>query len=277
MAGQDRELGTPIEIRSIVFEDSVDTTALANFTIVLTDHGERRQFMNRPIHIRTFAGTAQNPAILREPMFLSSNHKVSAYFVKIAGGATAIRMYLVGAQYFPWAPDLMRKPNSDTKLRQVITRWNEHKKFVHPYWATVETDTGVANLLAGATADFDIKVGAEAHFEIFTLAAVSTGNFAWALSDAKTHQSLMNGQSTLTNSLGNAQFPTMLPTAYLVPAGQRLRLNLTDLSAAPNAVYFTLVGRLIYAPFKDIGDASITPAVGTPADSPSQIVPRPMI
>jgi hypothetical protein len=233
--------------------------------------------MNKPIHIRTLAGTAQNPAILREPMFLPSNHKVSAYFNKIAGAATTIRMFLIGAQYHPWAPDLMRKPNSDTKLRQTIAKWNEHRKFVHPYWATVETDMGVANLLAGATADFDIKVGAEAHFEVFTLTAISTGNFAWALSDAKTHQTLMNGQATLTNSLGDAQFPTMLPTAYLVPAGQRLRLNLTDLSAAPNAVYFTLAGRLIYAPFKDIGDVVMQPSVNTPADSPSQIVPRPMI
>jgi len=99
--GLDGGMGTPFEVRSLVFEDSTDGTANADFTVVLKDLGSVREFMNRPIHIRTLAGVAQTPALLREPYMFLSQRNVSATFAKVSGGATTVRLYMVGAEYFP--------------------------------------------------------------------------------------------------------------------------------------------------------------------------------
>lgn len=272
--GLDRNLGTPFEVRSIIFEDSTDTTAAANFTVRMKDNGSVREFMNRAIHIRTFAGTAQTPALLREPYFFLSQNSISCYFTKVAGGATTMRMALVGAEYFPWSPEFLRRPVASSTLRRVINRWLERRKYVNPYWLTTETPV---NLLANATTDFFMKVGDDGHFQAFTMSAVSTGNFGWQLSEAKTNQTICNGQVTQANSLGTANFPTLLPTEYTIPAGYRLRLQLTDLSGAPNAIFITIAGRKVYAPFKDIKEVLRDTAVQTPADTPSEIVPPPLV
>jgi len=272
---RDLPFGVPFEWRSLVFADSTDGTANADFTVRLTEMGERREFMNNPVHIRTIAGTAQLPYILREPYFLPSKHKITAQFNKLAGGAVNIRMFLHGAQYYPYDPEFMRYPRNREHLVNLIQKWMNRRKYVQPYWL-VPDQLNVA-VLANATIDFFMKVGDEGHFEAYTIAAVSTGNFAWELIEPKTQQTIMNGQPTQTNSVGTALFPTLLPTPYLVPAGMRLRLRLTDLSAAPNTIWFCIGGRRIYAPMKDIGDVLRDTSVPTMADTPSQLVPKPLV
>jgi len=272
--GLDQNLGTPFEVRSLVFEDSTDTTAAANFTVRLKENGETREFMNEPVHIRCIAGTAQLPALMREPYFLRSSHKISAQFNKVAGGAVAIRMFLVGAEYYPWDPGFLQYPNNKTVLVDLIKRWMERSKYVMPYWLVPTADV---NVLANATNTFFLKVGDDGHFEAFTLTSISTGNYEWELSDPKTQQTIMNGLVTATNGLGDALFPTLLPTPYLVASGHRLRLTITDLSGAPNRIFFTMCGRKIFAPMKDIGDVMMDTSVRTPADVPSQIVPQPLV
>src|SRR5262245_58304199 len=49
---------TPFEGRNLLFEDSTDTTALADFTCEFTEIGDSRRYMNQPIHVRNIAGTA---------------------------------------------------------------------------------------------------------------------------------------------------------------------------------------------------------------------------
>jgi len=272
LEGLDQHLGTPFEVRSIVFEDSVDTTALAQFTVLLQDLGQKRDFMNNPVHIRTIAGTAQTPALLREPYWFMSQANISAQFAKIVGGATTARMFLVGAQYFPWSPEFMRKTQSYAHMKKLILKWLERRKYVQPYWLTTEQPIVLG---AGGTGEFFLKIGDDGHFEGFSIAVVSDGDFEWELSEPKTQQTIMNGSATLTNSLGNANFPTLLPTAYLVPSGYRLRLRITDLSGAPNTIFFTINGRKLYVPMADIGPMLNDTAVPTPADTPSEIVPAP--
>lgn len=279
--GLDGGLGTPFEVRSLVFASHstgappfAETTATANFTVRLKDQGTVREFMNRDIHIRCLAGTAQTPALLREPYMFLSQQNISAFFTKVAGGAVAVRMALVGAEYFPWSPEFLRRPVARETIRRVIGRWIERRKYVLPYWLT--TDVPV-NLGVGAQADFLMKIGDDGHFQAFTMSAVSTGAFGWELSEAKTNQNISNGQVTLANGLGTANFPTLLPTEYTVPAGYRLRLRLTNLSAAPNSIFFTMTGRKVYVPFKDVKDVLKDTAVPTPADTPSLIVPPPFV
>jgi hypothetical protein len=91
----------------------------------------------------------------------------------------------------------------------------------------------------------------------------------------------MNGLVTATTGLGNANFPAIWPTGFVIPSGYRLRLTITDLSGAPNTIFFTIAGRKIYAPFKQVrevlADTQVAPSVPTPADSAAQLVPAPLV
>jgi hypothetical protein len=279
--GADEGVGTPFEVRSLVYASHstgappfAENTATANYTVVMQEVGQARQFMNNPVHIRCLAGTAQLPALLREPYYMQSKHSLSVQFAKVAGAAVGVRFYLVGAQFYPWDPEFRQYPNNKKALLTLLRRWEKRKQYVSPYWLVPEQNV---NLLANATGNFFLKVGDDGHFEGFTITAVSTGNFGWELSEPKTQQTIMNGQVTQTNGVGTALFPTLLPTPYLVPAGYRLRLTITDLSGAPNQVFFTIAGRKIYAPLKDVGDVMQSTVVPTPADVESQIVPKPLV
>jgi len=271
--GLDQNLGTPFEVQNIIFADSTDTTAAAAFTVLLTEIGDSRRLMNFPCHIRTIAGTALTPAILREPLVIPSLHTIQATFNKIAGGAVNIRMALGGRQYFPWAPEFLRYRQDGDALRARVRAMLQRRQTVQPFWLTTD---GPIQLVGGAQADFILKPGNDAQFEAFAIAAVSTGNFAWSLEDAKTFQTLMNGQVTQTNATGNALFPTIFSTPYVLPSDKRFRLRVLDLSAAPNTIWFTIWGRKIYAPFMEVRNAMADLAVPTMADQQTLIVPAPM-
>src|SRR3972149_10859339 len=89
--GQDHGLGTPFEVRSLVFQDTTDGTLAANFTVLMTEVGEVRRFMNRAVHVRTIFGTGGQPALLREAYMMFSQHNVAFQLNKVAGGATTDR------------------------------------------------------------------------------------------------------------------------------------------------------------------------------------------
>lgn len=275
--GLDRGLGTPFEVRSLVYQDSTDGTLNANFTIFLREVGEARNFMNNPVHIKTIAGTGQLPAILREPYMFLSQHNVSVQLNKISGLATTARVYLCGAQYYPWSPEFLRFRAEKASLVQTLHKWMERRKYVTPFWAT--TDITPVVLGAGGTVDAFIKIGDDSHLEVFGHSAVSTGNFSVNISETKTKQTLMNGNITQINGVApSVRFPTMYPVPYLIPAGYRMKLSFTDLSAAPNTIFFTFFCRRIYAPFsqvKQIREAYPLPPIPTPADEPTPVVPRP--
>lgn len=278
--GLDSGFGTPFEIRSIVFSDGVDLTPTSQVTVLMQDTGEKRQFMNQPVHIRAIAGVAQTPALLREPYMFKSQHTINVQFAKIVGGATTIRMLLCGAEYFPWSPEFLRRQQAHEKMLRLLAYWDERRKWVNPYWLT--TDQPI-ELLGGAAGEFFLKIGDDGHFEGFTITAISVqdGDFSWELSEPKTQQTIMNGFATLTNSIGDANFPTMLPAAYLIPAGYRLRLRIQDLSGAPNTIFFTIQGRKIYAPFRQVkevlADTQPPTSVPTPADQMPLIVPSSLV
>lgn len=273
VGGLDENLGTPFEVRSIVFADTVEGTPAANFQVLLKEVGETREFMNRRCHVRTIFGTAQTPALLREPFMFKSQHNVSCQFFKIAGGATAAKVYLVGAQYAPWSPEFMAKKRSHTELVDIVRKWYKRRNYVTPYWLTTDEDVTLAG---NASGEFFAKIGDDGHFEAFTLTAVSTGNFEIDISEPKTKQTLMNGLITQTNGIGNANFPTLLASAYLVPAGYRLRFFIRNLTGAENNIFITLSGRKIWVPFKSPqGRVVENFSVPTPADTPTQMVPSP--
>ncbi|NDQ57332.1 MAG: hypothetical protein GZ088_09705 [Acidipila sp.] len=284
--GADQGFGTPFEMRSLIFQDDVDGTAAANFTVMLKEVGEAREFMNNPVHIRTIAGSGQFPAILREPYMFLSQHNVSAKFVKVAGPTTQMRFYAAGAQYYPWSPTLIQYPADKRELLKLLSQWMNRRKSVTPFWLTTDnvpqdglTPPGSVTIPAGAgTGKFQTtaKIGDDGHFEAYGWCAVSTGKFALDLVETKTKQTLMNGQVSNVNSVGSSFLPTLFPSPYLIPAGYRLRWNFLNLTAAPNLVFFTLFGRKIYAPISQVAETLQRTAVPTPADSPTMLVPSPL-
>jgi hypothetical protein len=261
--GADEGRGTPFLVTHLLFEAGnvpagAETTTNADFTVNLFSTSQALNFMNRPVHVRTIFGAAQLgpnvgilPAKLREPYMFPSNYAVTANFVKNTGAALAMRMYMVGKQYYPWAPDLQANPSWKKEILKEIDYWMERRRYVTPYWLT--TDLPV-NLLANGTGEFFSKIGDDGHCEVYAITAVSTGNFALEISEVKTKQTLMSGLITQTNGIGTNLFPTLFPTPYLIPAGYKLRFQITDLSGLANSIFITLQARKIYAPLKNVRD-----------------------
>lgn len=274
MEGADGNLGTPFLARGIVFEDSVDGTAVADFAVTIKETGEARTFMNNPIHIRCLAGTARRPAILREPLLISSKHVLQVDVRKFSVGDTAMRMYLIGAQYYPWAPEFLRRPEASRIIRETIRKWNERRKYVVPYWFT--TEVVPVPILGGATVDVIAKVGDDGPLEIFGITSVSTGNYQLAVREMRKFQTIMNGTVTVANGLGTNLYPMAFSTPWLIPEGTRVQCRITDLSGAPNNVYLCFFGRKIYAPFRDVKDVLNETEVPTMADEPTPMVPAPL-
>jgi len=272
--GQDAGLGTPFEVRSLVFQDSTDGDLAANWTVRLKEIGEVREFMNNPIHVRCMFGTGQLPFLLREPYFFPSIHNISFQAAKVAGGAVNVRVYLHGAQYYPWAPAFLRDAQGRAEIITLLRKWMQRRKYITPFFLT--TDVAPAVLAANGVVDFFMKVGDDGHFETFGHTHVSTGAFSFEISEVKTKQTLSNGEPTDVNGSGDARFPTIYPTSYLIPAGYRLRLRLRDLSGAPNTIFWCNFGRKIYAPIGQTEEVEADTAVPTPADTRPGLVPAPL-
>lgn len=280
--GNDQNLGTPFEVRSLVFQDSTAGTLNSNFTVLLKEVGEARNFMNAPVHVRTMFGTGQLPGLLREPYMFMSQHNISLQAQNIAGLApTSMRMYLCGAQYYPWSPELLRYRKDKQDMTALLQKWLNRRRYVMPYWQT--TDTPV--VLPDATpTDFFAKISDDGHFEAFGHSVVTSAAavvppvnpFIMTISEVKTKQTLMNGQISQFNGIGDARFPTMYPTPYLIPAGYRLRITITNTSGAPLSVWLTFFGRKIYSPFTKVAETLVKTAVPTPADSMPLMVPKPL-
>lgn len=281
--GADAGMGTPFEMRSLVFQDTTDGTDAANFTVYMQEVGEARMFMNNPIHIRTIAGTGQQPAILREPYMFLSQHNVSAKFQNVAGGPSNMRFYCHGAQYFPWSPMMLQYPREKQELLKLLRKWMNRRKYVTPFWLTTDNlqtnglPNGSVSLGANGTLSVTTKIGDDGHFEAFGLTQKSTGSFSLTITEVKTKQTLMNGVIESTSAIGGSRFPTMFPTSYLIPAGYRVKFTFTDLSGAGNDIFLTMFGRKIYAPISQVQETLRRTAVPTPADAPMQFPTRPIV
>jgi hypothetical protein len=269
--GLDANLGTPFLTESLVYEDSTDGTAAADWTIRLREVGEVREFMNRENHVRCIAGTAQQPAIFREPYMFLSQHNVSVQLAKVAGGATNIRMGYWGMQYYPWDPEFLARPDQKAEIVSRLKKWVNRRKYVTPYWLTTDVPVSLAG---NGTGDFRCKLGNDAQFEAYGVCAVSTGNFEMIVSEVKTKQTIMNGAITRDNGIGDARFPMIFPEPYLIPAGCYLEVTLTDLSGAPNDIFLTFFGRKIFAPIRDAikVERETRVVVPTMADEPTPTV-----
>lgn len=245
--GLDDGFGNPFLARNLTFSDSAGETNSA-FTLQMEESGLGRYFSNAPIHIQTIAGTALTPAFLREPYIFPSNVNLVANFNKISGGAVTVRVYLNGEMYFPYTTQIQASMEERKSLSVGLARLMERRKYVMPFWMT--TDNGGVSLASGASGTFFSTIGDHA-FEAYALTVWSTGSFKLTIQEVKTKQTLMNGKITKDNGFGDGNFPYILPTTYLVPAGYKLQYKIDNLFAGTNVIYITLQGRRIMAPLAD--------------------------
>lgn len=254
--GMDEGVGTPFEIKNIWMDDSGEYTN-SNYSIELRDLGEMRKFMPRPVHIKTLAGFSSAsalganlmdsyPARLREPYMFFSQHQIQVLYAALSGGPYTARLFLEGAQYYPYA--LLQSP-SKARMVEHLKQWEQRKRYVWPYWLTTDEDVSVG---ANASVDAQMTIGGDAHFEAFQWAAVSTGDFWFEATNPRTGQTIMNGKVHSTAGVGTSQLPTILPVSWLLPKSDAIRFTFTDLSGSTNQIWFTIAGRMINAPLKEV-------------------------
>ena len=265
----DDGLGTPLRVKSLTFEDSGDGTAAANFTIMLRDLGDKTQFMNNPIHILNFAGTAQLAAGLSEPLFMPTLHVLQATYAKISGSQTTARMYMNGQMYFPWDPQLIGQPTDKQTLMDLLNKLTNRRTYIFPFWLTTDQQTPSSSappgviIPANGTIEVDTDIGDDGHFEATHLMGVSTGSYNINILNPQTKMSFTNGQIASGAGVGTAQNPQKLAVPWLIPASSRIRFQFTDTSGSSNTVYICLRGLRIRAPLTTIDQ--VKQSLGIPA------------
>mgnify|MGYP001561029656 CR=1 FL=1 len=254
LAGLDRGLGNPLLIDKIVFEDDTDGSTSANWTVMVKDMGDKTQFMNQPIHVRAFAGTAQLAGKTFEPLLLPSRHALLVTPTKISGAAVQARLAFWGGLHLAWSQTLLQFPTDRQILHTLIQKYLERRKQVFPFWLTTET---VPSLAVNQSAEYEMLIGEDGHFEASHIMYISGGDFEFEIFNPLTKQTMMNGKVQCSGHIGpNALNPQRLPVPWLIPSGQRLRLKVTCLSGdATNRLDLVLRGRKIRAPLKNMKEA----------------------
>lgn len=257
----DRGLGNPLRITDFVFEDSTDLTATAAWTVFLKDMGDQLNYMNAPIHVRTFAGTSQLPGHCFEPLLLPSRHALMMTPDKLAGAAATVRLYMVGELYCSWSPNLERYPIDRQIMEAVINKHLERRKYIQPFWLT--TDDGGVLLPASQTVEVDATIGDDGHFEGSHIMGISTDDYEVTIFNPLTRQTIVNG-AIHSDMIGDARNPQPFPATFVVPAGETIRFRIKNLTADLNKVYLTVRGRKIRAPLRDIEQVKRDMAVNEP-------------
>lgn len=274
-SNQMADLFTPMECRNLMFEDS--SGGASDFTLQFTDVSDGRVLQNAPVHILTIAGNAQLPAVLREPLWMRSSYGLRCVATKISGTTPTVRIAFGGALYYPWGPDLDRDLDGAAEMRRVIEAWNERRKYVAPFFLTPDAPNNPIVLTASQNKQVEIKVGDDGHFEAFALTMYNGGvNYSYSLMEARSKTYLSNGQIDGAAGIGSAQYPTLLPVPYLIPSGSKLVLNITD-GGSGGTYWFTIQGRKIWAPLKNVGDVLNDTTVRTGMEMAPVETPRPMI
>lgn len=224
-------------MKYMVFADSTDGTSVNNSTIKLTDIGYQRDFMSNPLHMRAIFGTAQLPGVLHEPAILDANSVLRAQITQISGGSVNLRPYIVGCEFY----------DGDKKVLDLLA---ERKKVVQPFWMMPDNTT-VVTLTANQTLNFVAQNG-RGHFQGLSIVAVSTGAFSLEIQERRTGRTIMNGKITLSNGIGNAQYPYFFEAPFLVERSSDLRFTFTDLSNSGNTIYCAIQGKMFMCPMKEI-------------------------
>jgi hypothetical protein len=150
--GADNGFGQPFLGKHLVFTDSTSTVN-SKIAVRLRNAGMARDYMNRPIPLVNLAGTAQLPFRLREPIFFPSDQNILAEFSSYIAGApstTKLRLYMHGATYYAYDPILQQYPEEKARMYDLLKKWQNRMRYIHPYWLTTDQWTSPSPIKAPA-------------------------------------------------------------------------------------------------------------------------------
>ena len=124
---------------------------------------------------------------------------------------------------------------------------NYPRKNVLPYFYQFRLTVAEGTVLpANGTGRASIKVSADAAMVVLYWMGSSTGEYTlFARTDASDRQ-LMDDACHSATVVGTAERPMILGKPLLLAPNTTISFDLTDLSAAPNEVYFTMGGFKVY-------------------------------
>lgn len=102
------------------------------------------------------------------------------------------------------------------------------------------------NLPANGTAYANIKVSADAAFVATYMTGSSTGEYLTFMRTDSSDRQLMDGPVHSAAIIGTGERPFILPKPLMLAPNTTISFTLTDLSGAPNDVYFALSGFKVY-------------------------------
>jgi len=214
------------------------------------DEGAKRNLSNRAIHIDTImgktiaapAGTVGiGPHLLAESLFLNPSRPLTMRFQNFGGGgAVALDIYPVvhGTRFYAFS-------NPAKSLAVAVEKRAARARISSPYWFT--TDTDILAQVAATTANYNVTITADGHFEWWKTMYVSDQDFMLTIFDQRNGRAFSNGAIHCRAGIGTASFPYILPEHTVLQANSRLTLQVQNLApAATLTAYITLGGRRIF-------------------------------
>jgi len=217
------------------------------------DEGSKLNLTNRQTHIDTIfgrkitgAGPVQAgmlPHLMHETLWIEATRSLFMTLIDGAAGNT-VWPTVIGRRFYGYA-------NPSEEMAVAIEKRNARARLSTPFWMTLDNCSpanaaGDLALLAGGTGLAFIRIPTTGHFEVAKIAAVSTGAFRYRIIDSRNGRVLSNDWIHVNAGTGAGPLPLILPEPVVWQPNTQLRLEFVDLSAAPNTVYLTLAGRMIY-------------------------------
>lgn len=238
----------PVEIYYSMFEADGD------FMLTIFDPESRRVLMNREVHIRTVAGTAQAPLIWKEPLVIYGGTDAKYLYVTFRNLETFtnnVRFSLHGRRlWFYESP------------KDVIDAWEEYlytRRFTAPYFLTTASDITTLNGVLDTPEAF-IRNPDGTDFEWFKSAAIVRNNegnpkrdYEIRIIEQANTRPMMNDFILDTMVFGDdslSPFPTgLLPfnlwESMYFERNYKFRLELRELDVDSQSYFITLIGRQI--------------------------------
>jgi len=239
----------PFEATDIIHERLNNTLVWAN----IFDEGSKLQLTNRQVHIDTIFGrkitgagpiqAGMLPHKLHETLWIEATRSLFMTLIDGAAGNT-IWPTVLGRRFYGYA-------NPSEEMSVAIEKRAARARLSTPFWMTLENPSpanaaGDLTLAAGGTGLAFIRVPTTGHFEVAKIAAVSTGAFRYRVRDNRNGRMLTNDWIHVNAATGAGPLPLILPEPIVWQPNSQLQFDFVDLSAAPNTIYLTLAGRMIY-------------------------------
>lgn len=219
-------------------EMAIDSTGSCLVKLQTFDGKDSIDICSCGIHSGTIFGSGRQPYPLPEVLYIDELRRIDASIQDISGAQNTVRLNLRGYQSTYPVDD----PNGDLRKDKEVKN-----RLSIPFFYTF--DGGQIALTALGVSNQAIEVRAEHNFQLFQISGVSTGAFTLDIVNGNTGESLFNAPGDQHYQIdsglvvGNANFPFRLHTPRLFKRNQKIIINMTDTSNAPNTIFLTLAGR----------------------------------